>query len=675
MRQKHEFAGNPKGNMHLFIIGCFIIFCGGLYSLIINNNKGNSISAILGIWIGGAICSFPVIRVLLGNSLTQFDFNWSLLGGSLSFGMDSLSAFFCLPILLISPFAVLYGKSYMKEEAGRLSSHWFFFTILIISMLLLTTARNAVMFLILWEIMAISSFFLVMHDHEKASVREAGWTYLVATHIGTAALLIFFAWFGSEAGSMQFDQMAAVHPNAWKSGILFLLAVFGFGVKAGIIPLHVWLPEAHPAAPSHVSALMSGVMIKTGIYGILRALVLLGTPTEAWGWLLLIIGLLSGIYGVVFALAQHDIKRLLAYHSVENIGIITMGLGAGILGLVWHLPFLVFLGFGGGLLHVLNHAIFKSLLFFGAGSVAHATGTRDIEKLGGLIKKMRWTGASFLIGSAAIAGLPPLNGFVSEFYIYLAGINGIRTGMPGPIILATIVLVGLALIGGLAVACFTKAFGIMFQGEPREVKIENVHESDLLMRIPMLFLALLCILIGVFAPVTINWLIPPVQVLAGNQMTDFIYSSLTMTIILVRVSIIFITLFILTAILYFFKRLLPRAKTIAATGTWDCGYAKPTSRMQYTASSFAQPITNLFKSILGTEEKSRKVEGYFPRESEFESHTQDIFRRRMFEPFFKLVSKWVSPFRRIQHGNLHGYLLYIALTLIILLIWKVGFAR
>ena len=258
---------------------------------------------------------------------------------------------------------------------------------------------------------------------------------------------------------------AALSPTM--AGILFVLAVIGFGTKAGFIPLHVWLPEAHPAAPSHVSALMSGVMIKTGIYGLLRILTLLGNPSAAWGWTLVIIGLVSGILGVAFALAQHDLKRLLAYHSVENIGIIALGIGAGLLGLAWNQPVLVVLGFGGGILHVLNHAVFKSLLFLGAGAVVHSTGTRDIDHLGGLIKSMRWTAVTFLVASAAISGLPPFNGFVSEFLIYVAGFSGVRAGHLRRSSWPSRIGGGLALIGGLAAACFAKAFGVVFLGEPR----------------------------------------------------------------------------------------------------------------------------------------------------------------------------------------------------------------
>ena len=337
----------------------------------------------------------PGHRGLGGRVPTSLQIAWNMPGGSLTFGLDGLSAFFCLPILLVSPLAALYGCQYLAHEKKPLGPASFFYNVLTASMLLLLAARNGLLFLVIWEVMAISSFFLVVFDDEHAHVRQAGWTYLVAAHIGTGALLVLFALFGKQANSLDFDLMAKAALSPTMAGILFVLAVIGFGTKAGFIPLHVWLPEAHPAAPSHVSALMSGVMIKTGIYGLLRILTLLGHPSAAWGWTLVIIGLVSGILGVAFALAQHDLKRLLAYHSVENIGIIALGIGAGLLGLAWNQPALAVLGFGGGILHVLNHAVFKSLLFLGAGAVVHSTGTRDIDHLGGLIKSMRWTAVTF----------------------------------------------------------------------------------------------------------------------------------------------------------------------------------------------------------------------------------------------------------------------------------------
>jgi formate hydrogenlyase subunit 3/multisubunit Na+/H+ antiporter MnhD subunit len=518
--------------------------------------------------------------------------------------------------------------------------------------------------------MAISSFFLVVFDDEHAHVRQAGWTYLVAAHVGTGALLVMFALLGKQANSLDFDLMAKAALSPTMAGILFVLAVIGFGTKAGFIPLHVWLPEAHPAAPSHVSALMSGVMIKTGIYGLLRILTMLGSPPAAWGWTLVIIGLVSGILGVAFAMAQHDLKRLLAYHSVENIGIIALGIGAGLLGLAWNQPALVVLGFGGGILHVLNHAVFKSLLFLGAGAVVHSTGTRDIDHLGGLIKSMRWTAVTFLVASAAISGLPPFNGFVSEFLIYVAAFSGVRDGAPGTVILAIAIGGGLAMIGGLAAACFAKAFGVVFLGEPRSSPATHAQEVGAAMRGPMVVLAAACLGIGLFAPAVVKMVLPAVHVMAGA--TPLAEPVTTATGSLTNIVHVSAALLLLVIGLLLVRRYLPRGKEETATGTWDCGYARPTPRMQYTASSFAQPLTDLFRVFLGTRKHGAAPNGFFPQPTTFETQTPDTAREYLFAPLFRLIDRLLSPIRRMQHGRIHEYLLYIALVLVLLLIWKAG---
>lgn len=660
--------------MQLFIVGCLLIALSGWMALLIANNRASWWVANLGLWLGVVLAAVPVARVLGGGLPQYVSYGWPVPGGSFSFGMDALSAFFCLPVLLIAPLAIIYGGAYFRHETRSLGRHWFFFNILSASMLLVLTAYNGLAFLLVWELMALSSFFLVMWDDAEAEVRRAGWIYLIATHIGTVGLLVFFAVLGSLSGSMDFGDMMQVHPRGLTAVMLFLMAMFGFGAKAGFIPLHVWLPEAHPAAPSHVSALMSGVMIKTGIYGILRAMVLLGDPAAYMGWMLVITGMVSGIGGVLYALAQHDLKRLLAYHSVENIGIITLGLGAGVLGLVWKLPALVLLGFGGGLLHVLNHAIFKSLLFFGAGSVIHACGTRNIEDLGGLFKTARITGLCFLTGAAAISGLPPFNGFVSEFYIYFAGISSIGSGAPGPVILAALLMASLALIGGLALACFAKAFGIVFLGEARTERAAKAHEGSWQMRMPMLVLSALCVLIGLLAPLTVYLINPAVTMLAGTEappakVQGDLVRALGYIVLLLSMLIL---LFILG---YLLRQMLRKVHPDGHAGTWDCGYAAPDARMQYTASSFAGPITTLFAALLGTQSKGRKVEGYFPESASYHSETPDMATDKLYAPLFRLFDRLVAPIRRVQHGNLNGYLLYIAITLVLLLVWKTGFLR
>ncbi len=656
--------------MEWFILGCSLPVVAGLGALVMGRSKAAAWMAAFGVWVGCAMALIPVINTLTGSAPKPLQVAWSMPGGSLSLGLDGLSAFFCLPILLVAPLAALYGCAYLDREKKPLGPVVLFYNILTASMLLLMAARNGLLFLVIWEVMAVSSFFLVVFDDEHAHVRDAGWTYLIATHIGTAALLVFFALLGRRADSLDFHALAAAGPSPALASVLFVLALIGFGSKAGFMPLHVWLPEAHPAAPSHVSALMSGVMIKTGIYGLLRALTLLGAPAPTWGWMLISVGLVSGILGVAFALAQHDLKRLLAYHSVENIGIIALGLGTGVLGLSWHQPVLVVLGFGGGILHVLNHAVFKSLLFLGAGAVVHSTGTRDIDQLGGLLKSMRWTGGTFLVAAAAISGLPPFNGFISEFLIYAAGFSGARSAVPQTVVLATAIGGGLALIGGLAAACFAKAFGMVFLGEPRSSHALHAQEVGAAMRWPMVALAAACLGIGLLAPLAVRAVLPAVAVVAG---TGTLPAPAT-TIMQSLTGIVWASacLLLLALVLFLIRRHLPRAKQETLTGTWDCGYARPTPRMQYTASSFAQPLTDLFRVILGTQTHGTPVRGFFPAGATFETHTPDAAREWLFAPLFRAIDRAVSPLRRMQHGRIHGYLLYIAIVLILLLLWKAG---
>jgi formate hydrogenlyase subunit 3/multisubunit Na+/H+ antiporter MnhD subunit len=526
------------------------------------------------------------------------------------------------------------------------------------------------LFLVAWELMALALFFLVTFEDEQESVRQAGWVYLVATHLGAAFLLAFFLILARETGTMDFAGWVGTGLRSPElAGLLFLLALIGFGSKAGFVPLHVWLPEAHPAAPSHVSALMSGVMIKTGIYGLLRALTFLGSPPVWWGWVLVGVGLGSGILGVLFALVQRDLKRLLAYSSVENVGLITLGLGLGLLGDSLDSPVLMVLGFGGALLHVLNHALFKSLLFMGAGSVLHATGTRDLEHLGGLLKKMPWTGAVFLVGAAAICGLPPFNGFASELLLYLgafrAGESTLQATIPGWLGIG-----GLALIGGLAVACFTRAVGIVFLGEPRTDRAAHAHECGPRMRWPMGVLAAACLAVGLGAPVLLRGVVPAVSALTGSS-ADQVVEPLTQAGgWLLPVTIAASTLVLLALGLAALRRRLLAGREVGHSGTWDCGYARPTARMQYTASSFAQPLTSLFAPLLRTREQVRPPQGMFPGESSYASHTGDVCREGLYAPLFRAVQSGLGRLRWLQQGTVQLYILYLALALLALLIWK-----
>ena len=615
-----------------------------------------------------SLCKGPLI----------IDLPWSVPAGSAAVGMDPLSALFAVPILLISSLSAVYSHGYLSvhgEKSHGATLYWTWFNLLVGGMLLVTAARNALLFLLGWELMAIASFFLVMHEADEPEVRRAGWIYLVATHVGTACILALFAILGHN-GPLDFSSLGVpIAAGATGSAATaFILAFIGFGTKAGFVPFHVWLPEAHPAAPSGVSAVMSGVMIKTGIYGLLRFLLFLGPPQPWWGWTILIAGLVSGVVGVLSALAQHDLKRLLAYHSVENVGIIAIGLGLGILGVCYGLPATAFLGFAGGLLHVFNHAIFKSLLFMGAGAVLKATGSRDLDHQGGLLRRMPVTGSCFLTGSMSICGLPPFNGFVSEFLVFLAAISGIVTAAGHSAAGSTAGLLaigGLALIGGLAMACFTKAFGIVFLGEPRTPRASEDGETTTAMRVPMILLATACLAIGLAGPLFLRF---------GGPVAEYLCASLSFDCgagpaarasgALAAVTAVSALVIVATALIMLFRSSLLRKRVVSRAPTWDCGFASPSASMQYTASSFADPVISLFSVVISRKRRLKGPEGLFPTDSAFFTETPDLYKEKIYRPAFSWLERLFSRFRVIQHGWVNLYILYIVAALIALLAWK-----
>jgi len=622
--------------------------------------------------LGSALALVPAIGVLWTGRSLALRVPWQVPFGAFAIAIDPLTAFFIVVITVVSALAAIYGIGYLDPYRGRkrLGAAWCFFNLLVASMLLITLARNGVLFLMAWEGMSLASFFLVMFEHERAAVRDAGWTYLTAAHLGAACLLVLFVQLAGPGGDLDFDRLAApADPVA--AGILFVLAVLGFGAKAGLVPLHVWLPEAHPAAPSHVSAVMSGVMIKTGIYGLVRIVSLLGPPAVWWGWSLLIIGAASGLLGVLFALAQHDLKRLLAYHSVENIGIICLGLGFWLLGTAAHQPQLAVLGLLDGVLHVCNHAIFKSLLFLGAGAVKQAAHSLEIDRLGGLRKRMPGTAAAFLIAAAAICGLPPLNGFVSEFLIYSGAYQAVTEASGAGNLAAggMLVLLALALIGGLAAACFTKVYGIVFLGEPRCEEAANAREVPLGMRWPMAVLAALCVLLGLGAPLGVALVQPAVAQLLGASPTAAVVATFWPALAAVALGGILIVG--VAGLLAGLRRVLLARRTVVEGPTWDCGYAAPTARMQYTASSFAWPVLNMFRWVVRSKLHLDLDPGDFPRHAALASHTDDLFRRYLFDPVFRAIAAVARLLHGIQQGRNQVYVLYLAIVLLVLLVLKV----
>lgn len=647
-------------------------FGAGAVSALITANRGrwSTTWGVGGVLIGCLCGIIPAIRVVLGGPPQSLHIAWDVPYGSLFLALDPLSGFFLIPVFVLCALAAIYGADYLEAYRGRkaIAAPWFFFNLLVASMVVVILARNGILFLMAWEMMALSSFFLVTFEDEKQSTRDAGWIYLVASHIGTAFLLVLFIMLGREHRSLDFDRFT----TSSGAGLLFVLALVGFGTKAGFIPLHVWLPEAHPAAPSHVSAVMSAVMIKTGIYGLVRLMMLLGAPQAWWGWTLVGIGLSSGIIGVLLALAQHDLKRLLAYHSVENIGIIALGLGVGALGICAGLPAMAVMAYAGALLHVVNHALFKGLLFLTAGNVAHRTHTREIDHLGGLLRRMPRTGAIFLIGAAAISGLPPLNGFVSEFLIYLASFTGAVSldGATSVPMLATIA--GLALIGGLAAACFTKAFGIVFLGQPRSEHARHAHEAGLAMVLPGFVLAAACILIGLCGATVTNSMAPLISMVTGLSAMVVRGSLATAAHSIALVSITGGALVGIATLLVLGRTIALSNRPVSINVTWDCGYAEPSPRMQYTASSFAQPLTSIFDLLLQTRRILIAPHGLFPVEASLATETPDPYQRYIYRPLFHDISRALSLLRPLQQGQVQVYILYIAVTLIALLLWQLA---
>ena len=660
-----------------FFIALLILLCGGAAAWLLHRREVLARRlAAAGVIAAGVLGLVPAVGVLASGESLFFEQAASIPALSFSLMIDPLAAFFLLIIFLISALAALYGAGYLQGEgsAAARGRSFFFFNLLVLGMALVAAAANGMLFIIAWEIMSMAAFFLVTFEDERPQTRSAGLIYLIAAHIGVV-LLFFMFWLlaGTGAGSLDFNQLAGAALAGPKlRSLIFLLGLAGFGAKAGFLPLHVWLPEAHPAAPSHVSALMSGVMIKMGLYGILRTLTWLGTPPLWWGALLVVIGLVSGLLGVLYALAQHDLKRLLAYHSVENIGIMAIGLGLGLLGLHLGEQTLAVFGFAGCLLHILNHSIFKSLLFMGAGAVKQQCHTLEIDRLGGLQKRMPLTAAAFIIGAAAISGLPLLNGFVSEFMIYFGAFDAVTSMAKGATALPLLSLLGLAAIGALAVACFTKASGVVFLGEARTPAGEGAREVSAVMLLPMLLLAGLCIAAGV-APALLLPLLQPVIAAAAQLPSAVIADELAgMVKPFIAVTGIAAGFAVLFGLLALWRRRILARRGISRAVTWDCGYSRPTARMQYTASSFVQPLTDQNRWILGSRVEEEPPQDYFPVKGSLHSHTPDLFLEKLWQPLLAAIAWLFHQLQWMQRGRISLYILYIAVVLLALLFWFGG---
>jgi hydrogenase-4 component B len=598
--------------------------------------------------------------------------------------LDTLASFFVFTISLVGLGASVYALGYVTEFYGRVSISLLgsLFNGFLLSMTLVVIADNAFFFLIVWELMSLFSYFLVVTEHEKSDVRYAGLFYLIMTHIGTACIILTFLILFQSSGSFSFD--AFRHPEQPLSDgmrtIVFLTALIGFGTKAGIVPLHVWLPYAHPAAPSHISALMSGVMIKTAIYALIRVYfdLFAGEFPWWWGFVVLAIGAISALLGVMYALMEHDLKSLLAYHSVENIGIILLGIGAGMIFHSYGLEELAALGLMAGLYHTINHAVFKALLFFGAGSLLYATHTRNMEEYGGLLRRMPWTGACFLIGAVSIAALPPTNGFVSEWLVFQSLFLSYQ--MPSLLmkLMLPIAAAMLALTGVLALTCFAKAFGISFLALPRSSHAKHAEEVPWSMRLGMAYLSTLCIALGL-APMLVVPAIDPVThsmvgiSIAGNTLAlgGWAVAPVNVEFSSLSSPVLALILAATAALGLGMVALYGGARAHRYSRTWACGL-NVTARMEYSATGFVQPIKRVFSTIyqptVNLETEFLEESRYFAKRRRFEFHIEPVFQKHLYDPIITFMSGLAGRLRIVQGGSLHLYLAYMFVTLVVLLL-------
>lgn len=600
--------------------------------------------------------------------------------GGVALGLDRLSAFFILVIAIGASTSALYAIGYTREYEGRysLAGMGVALNLFLASMALVVMARNTLTFLALWEAMSLASYFLVMTEKDDRETERAGWLYFVMTHAGFACLLVGFLLLSGATGSMEFAGWkagaAAVTPAT--RNLIFVLLAVGFGSKAGVIPLHIWLPQAHPAAPSHVSALMSGVMIKLGVYGLVRVgFDWLGAGPSWWGGAVLLVAAVSAVLGVLYALVEHDLKRLLAYHSVENIGIILFGVGGAMLFQAYHLPALAGLALIAGLYHTLNHAVFKSLLFMGAGAVLHATHTRNMEEMGGLIKRMPQTAVFFLVGSVAIAALPPFNGFISEWLTFQSLLLSFQ--IPDKAINLTFALsvAALALTSGLAAACFIKAFGISFLALPRSEPARNAREVGFSMRAAMALLAVACLVLGVAPFVVLRFLSKTTSELLGSPADmQFTWNRIVAGGSFATVSPLWIAVALaaLLASIPIGLRIFRANTARRYYETWGCGRAMQTARFEYTATSFANPFKRVF-SVLYRPVKELAIEfhpesRFFVRTISYRNEARSIFDDAIYGPMNRMLRSFAERVRLLQSGNVHVYLLYILVALVVLLV-------
>ncbi|MDZ4183686.1 MAG: proton-conducting transporter membrane subunit [Desulfuromonadales bacterium] len=658
--------------MSFLVAALALLIIGALISLIAGKHHRIALTAALtAIIVASLLTATTALRVLLNQETLIANFTWLVPGGAFALQVDPLTGFFLLPVTILPPLAAIYAVAYLDEDSKRrnLGAHFSLYCLLVAALTLVVTAANALLFIAAWEIMTISSFFLVSYDHHHAEVRQAAWLYLLVAHFGLLLILAFFLLAGSHCGSLNFaDFTPLTQAGPTLTAILFSLALVGFGIKAGLFPFYIWLPDAHPAAPSHVSAVMSGVVVKTGIYGILRVMTWLPPLSALWGAIILALGLLGALYGIAMAMVQKDLKRCLAYSTVENIGIIFMGIGLGVLATAQQLPVVAALAFAGALLHLWNHTLFKGLLFLGAGTLLHATGTRNLDQMGGLLRRMPQAGLLIIGGSVALAALPPLNGFVSEWLIYL-GLLHAGVAMSGVSALGmSMVLALFGVVGTLAVVTFTRLIGIALLGEARSPAAARAYDASTTMLWPMRLLLFGCLIIGLLPQLTLHLLSPVLSQLTPTAAPELVATFSQLGQIGLWGVILCAALIMVALLLVALQR--RRPTTIAAT--WGCAFPRPTAQMAYTAESFSGLAHHhLLPQTLQPEVSKKRPRTLFPATVEFFQHSQEVILQRGYQPLFSYLAERCVQLRWLQQGKQHLYLLYIFICCAGLMLWSI----
>lgn len=611
----------------LFLLSVPVLLVGVTFALALRSNFARALAALVSQAVASALVLVSLLPTLRGGDALEVVWPWPKPISSIAFRVDALAAFFLawsLPMTLLgTTYAVGYLRPYFQRGRNG-GSHFALLNLVSLSFVLIYSVENALVFLLAWEIAAVAAWLLVIWDYGNQKIRFAGFNYLVSTHVGLFVLVAAFMLLHSETRSMDFAMFGEFlsKPGPMRGSIFLLLGV-SFALKSAFFPFHTWLPRAHSAAPAHVSALMSGVIHKAGLFAFLRFTLLMGKPEEWMGWSVLSFGLLSAFFGVLYTTTQRDLKRLLGYSSTENVGIAAIGFGIGYLGWAWDVLTLRVAGFAGGLLHLLNHALFKCLLFYAAGSVYRATHSVDVERLGGLAKRLPATAALFLVGALAMAALPPLNGFVSEFIIYSALLSGSAPSDQGNVLLLGFAAV-LAFVGGVSALSVTRAFGLTFLGNPRDPTVHASEEAPLNMWAPMCLHALGVLSFGFVPQLALAAVWPALKLFSAGTDLSGLASSLS------PLRIANPLLALACAATGGAAWLLGRGARRSAT--WACGYTSSSARMQYTASSFSEQLVRLFRAFLPAMRRERLPQESFPRHaSHLATHHFDPVERRMFE--------------------------------------------